>query len=136
MYFDRRNIEPWVRTLGFTSLDEVALLNSSGVLNYISVVFSCLLFSLRARITLFAACFIGGAEEIAPYSPCLSYISCTSAIFVLAGKMKVHGRGVLFENRPALYFCNYKENNKKLIHVCWIPQIDDFIYIMEQYIHY
>ena len=20
--------------------------------------------------------------------------------------------GVLFENRPALYFCNYKENNK------------------------
>ena len=40
---------------------------------------------------------------------------------------------VLFENRPALYFCNYKENYK-LIRVCWIPQIDDFITIMEQYI--
>ena len=25
--------------------------------------------------------------------------------------------GVLFENRPALYFSNYK----KIIHVCWIP---------------
>ena len=25
---------------------------------------------------------------------------------------------------------------KKLIHVCWIPQIDDFIFIMEQYFHY
>ena len=24
----------------------------------------------------------------------------------------------------------------KLIHVCWIPQIDDFIFIMEQYFHY
>ena len=42
-------------------------------------------------------------------------------------------RGVLFENRPALYFSNYKENYK-LIHVCWIPQIDDFLFIMEQYI--
>ena len=25
---------------------------------------------------------------------------------------------------------------KKLIHVCWIPPTDDFIYIMEQYFHY
>ena len=25
---------------------------------------------------------------------------------------------------------------KKLIHVCWIPQIDDFIFIIEQYFHY
>ena len=41
---------------------------------------------------------------------------------------------VLFENRPALYFCYYKENYK-LIHVFWIPQIDDFIYTMEQYIN-
>ena len=40
---------------------------------------------------------------------------------------------VLFEKRPALYFCNYKENYK-LIHVFWIPQNDDFIYSMEQYI--
>ena len=23
-----------------------------------------------------------------------------------------------------------------MINVCWIPQIDDFIYIMEQYFHY
>ena len=42
---------------------------------------------------------------------------------------------VLFENRPALYFCNYKKNYK-LIHVCWIPQKNDFMYIMEQYFHY
>ena len=44
-------------------------------------------------------------------------------------------RRVLFEKRPALYFSNYKENYK-LIHVCWIPQNDDFMYIMEQYFHY
>ena len=25
---------------------------------------------------------------------------------------------------------------KKLMHVCWIPQIDDFIFIMERYFHY
>ena len=44
------------------------------------------------------------------------------------------GRRVLFENRPSLYLCNYKENYK-LIHVCWIPQNNDFMYIMEQYFH-
>ena len=42
--------------------------------------------------------------------------------------------GLLFENRPALYFCNNYKENYKLIHVCWIPQINDFITIMEQYI--
>ena len=37
---------------------------------------------------------------------------------------------VLFENRPALYFCKYK--GKKKIHVYWIPTlfIDDFSDIM------
>ena len=30
-------------------------------------------------------------------------------------------RWVLFENRPALYFCNYKK--KKTMHVYWIPYL-------------
>ena len=47
----------------------------------------------------------------------------------------LYKKGVLFENRPALYFCNYKENSK-LIHVFWIPQNNDFMYIMEQYFQY
>ena len=29
--------------------------------------------------------------------------------------------GGLFENKPALYFCNNK--NEKTIHVCWIPYL-------------
>ena len=33
-----------------------------------------------------------------------------------------HSSRVLFENRPALYFCKYKEN-KKTIHVYWIPYL-------------
>ena len=47
------------------------------------------------------------------------------------------GKGVLFENRPALYFCNYKENEKKnntrMLDTLFI---DDFIDIMEQYFHF
>ena len=42
--------------------------------------------------------------------------------------------GVLFENRPALYFCNYKEKNYTRMLDTLI--IDDFIEIMEQYFHY
>ena len=33
----------------------------------------------------------------------------------------------------SIFVIMYKENYK-LIHVCWIPQIDDFMTIMEQYI--
>ena len=40
---------------------------------------------------------------------------------------------VLFENRPALYFCNYKENNKNNTRIFDTLFIDDFIDIMEQY---
>ena len=43
--------------------------------------------------------------------------------------------GVLFENRPALYFCNYKEN-KKNTRMLDTLFIDDSLDIMEQYFHY
>ena len=42
---------------------------------------------------------------------------------------------VLFENRPALYISNYKEN-KKNTRMLDTLFIDDSIYIMEQYFHY
>ena len=51
------------------------------------------------------------------------------------GVISLPSHRVLFENRPALYFVIIRKI-KKLIHVFWIPQIDDFIYIMEQYFHY
>ena len=44
-------------------------------------------------------------------------------------------RRALFENRPALYFCNYKEN-KKYTYVGYLIFIDDSIVIMEQYFQY
>ena len=42
---------------------------------------------------------------------------------------------VLFENKQALYFCNYKneKNNTRILDTLFI---DDFIDIMEQYFHY
>ena len=40
---------------------------------------------------------------------------------------------VLFENRPALYFCNYEENNTRILDTFFI---NDFIDTMEQYFHY
>ena len=44
--------------------------------------------------------------------------------------------GVLFENRPALYFCNYKDKkNTRMLDTITI-YIDGFIDIMEQYFHY
>ena len=39
----------------------------------------------------------------------------------------------MFENRPALYFCNYKENDTRMLSTLFI---DDFVDIMEQYSHY
>ena len=42
---------------------------------------------------------------------------------------------VLFENRPALYFCNYKENDKNNTRILDTLFIDDFIDIMEQDFH-
>ena len=41
---------------------------------------------------------------------------------------------VLFENRPALYFCNYKEkNNTRILDTSFIY---DFIDIVKPYFHY
>ena len=44
--------------------------------------------------------------------------------------------GVLFENRPALYFCNYKENEENDTRMLDTLFIDDFVDIMDQYFHY
>ena len=43
---------------------------------------------------------------------------------------------VLFENRPALYFCNYTENEKNNTRMLDTLFIDDFIDIMEQFFLY
>ena len=48
---------------------------------------------------------------------------------------KVDG-GVLFENRPALYFCNYRENKKNNIRMLDTLFIEDFIVSIEQYFHF
>ena len=43
--------------------------------------------------------------------------------------------GVLFENRPELYFCNIRKikNSTRMLDTLFI---DDFIEIVEQYFHY
>ena len=40
---------------------------------------------------------------------------------------------LLYENRPALYFCNYKENKKSNIRMLDTLFIGDFIVSMEEY---
>ena len=47
----------------------------------------------------------------------------------LASHMTALGRllRLLFENRPALYFCNYKENKKNNIRMLDTLFIEDFI---------
>ena len=51
--------------------------------------------------------------------------------------MGVQGGGVLFENRPALYVCKYKENKKKNnTRILDTLFSDDFTDIMEEYFHY
>ena len=44
-------------------------------------------------------------------------------------------RRLLFENRPALYFCNHKEkkNNIRMLDTLFI---EDFIDVMEEYFHF
>ena len=44
--------------------------------------------------------------------------------------------GLLFENRPALYFCNYKENKKNNLRMLDTLFIEDFIDSMEEYFHF
>ena len=44
--------------------------------------------------------------------------------------------GLLFENRPALYFCNYKENKKNKIRMLDTLFIEDFLDSMEEYFHF
>ena len=43
---------------------------------------------------------------------------------------------LLFENRPALYFCNYKENKMNNIRMLDTLFIEDFIDSMEEYFHF
>ena len=43
---------------------------------------------------------------------------------------------LLFENRPALCFCNNKENKKNNIRMLDTLFIEDFIDSMEQYFHF
>ena len=43
---------------------------------------------------------------------------------------------LLFENRPALYFCNYKENKENNIRMLDTLFIEDFIDSMEDYFHF
>ena len=44
--------------------------------------------------------------------------------------------GLLFENRPALYFCNYKENKENNIRMLDTLFIEDFIDSMEEHFHF
>ena len=44
--------------------------------------------------------------------------------------------GLLFENRPALYFCNYKENKQNDIRMLDTLFIEDFIDSLEEYFHF
>ena len=44
--------------------------------------------------------------------------------------------GLLFENRPALYFCNYKENKENNIRMLDTLFTEDFIDSMEQCFHF
>ena len=43
---------------------------------------------------------------------------------------------LLFENRPTLYFCNYKENKKNNICMLDTLFVGDFIDSMEEYFHF
>ena len=43
---------------------------------------------------------------------------------------------LLFENRPAVYFGNYKENKENNIRMLDTLFIKDFIDSMEEYFHY
>ena len=43
---------------------------------------------------------------------------------------------LLFEKRPALYFCNYKENKKNNIRMLDTLLIEDFIDSMEEYFYF
>ena len=44
--------------------------------------------------------------------------------------------GLLFENRPAVYFSNYKENKKNNIRMLDTLFIEDIIESMEEYFHF
>ena len=44
--------------------------------------------------------------------------------------------GLLFENRPVVYFCNYKENKKNNTRMLDTIFIEDFIDSMEEYFHF
>ena len=50
--------------------------------------------------------------------------------------MKLFQFGLLFENRPALDFCNYKENKKNNTRMLDTLFIEDFMDSMEEYFHF
>ena len=54
-----------------------------------------------------------------------------------AGRRGCNNRraGLLFENRPELYFCNYKENKKSNTPMLDTLFIEDLIDSMEEYFH-
>ena len=43
---------------------------------------------------------------------------------------------LLFENRSAVYFCNYKENKKNYIRMLDTLFIEDFMDSLEEYFHF
>ena len=47
-----------------------------------------------------------------------------------------YSTGLLFENRPAVYFCNYKENKKNNIRMLDTLPIEDFLDSMEEYFNF
>ena len=53
----------------------------------------------------------------------------------MSSERHIFSVGVLFENKPALYFCNYK-NEKNYTRMLDTLFIDDFIDILEQYFLY
>ena len=50
--------------------------------------------------------------------------------------LKIIKTRLLFENRPALYFCNYKENKKNNMRMLDTLFIEGFIDSMEEYFHF
>ena len=50
-------------------------------------------------------------------------------------RIKVSPR-LLFENRPAVYFCNYKQNKKNNIRMLDTLFTEDFMDSMEEYFHF
>ena len=53
-----------------------------------------------------------------------------------AVSVAIKGLRVLFENRPALYFCNYKENKRNNTRILDTLLTEDFIDSVEECFHF